>query len=41
LFVLTANVGAITGFRIRDDGSLSFKTRVDGVPLSASGLVTH
>jgi 6-phosphogluconolactonase (cycloisomerase 2 family) len=41
LFVLTANVGAITGFRIREDGSLSLKSRVEGVPLSASGLVAH
>jgi 6-phosphogluconolactonase len=41
LFVLTANVGAITGFRIRDDGSLRMKSRVEGVPLSASGLVAH
>jgi 6-phosphogluconolactonase len=41
LFVLTANVGAITGFRIRDDGSLRPASRVEGVPLSASGLVAH
>jgi 6-phosphogluconolactonase len=41
LFVLTANVGAISGFRIRDDGSLGFRARAEGVPLSASGLVAH
>ncbi len=41
LFVLTANVGAISGFRIRDNGSLRVASRVEGIPLSASGLVAH
>jgi len=41
LFALSGNVGTISGFRIRDDGSLRYVSRVDGVPASASGLVTH
>ena len=41
LFALSPNVGMISSFRIRDDGSLRTGSRVDGVPLSASGLVAH
>ncbi len=41
LFALSGNVGTISGYRIRDDGSLRFTARVDGVPASASGLVAH
>lgn len=41
LFALTANIGAISAYRVRDDGSLRFTVRVDGVPLSASGLVAR
>jgi 6-phosphogluconolactonase len=41
LFALNSNVGTISAFRIRDDGSLRAGSRVDGVPLSASGLVAH
>lgn len=41
LFALSANVGTISGYRIRDDGSLRMASRVDGIPLSASGLVAH
>lgn len=41
LFALSPNVGMIASFRVRNDGSLSAGLRVDGVPLSASGLVAH
>lgn len=41
LFALSGNVGAISGYRIREDGSLRFTSRVDGIPVSASGLVVH
>ena len=41
LFALSGNVGTISGYRIADDGSLRFASRVDGVPASASGLVAH
>jgi 6-phosphogluconolactonase len=41
LFALSPNVGTISSFRVRDDGSLGAGARVDGVPLSASGLVAH
>lgn len=41
LFALSPNVGMIASFRVRDDGSLRVGSRVDGVPLSASGLVAH
>ena len=38
---LSGNVGTISGYRIRNDGSLRFTSRVDGIPVSASGLVVH
>ncbi len=41
LFALSPNVGTISSFRVRDDGSLRVGPRVDGIPLSASGLVAH
>lgn len=41
LFALSSNVGTISGYHIRDDGSLRFASRVDGIPASASGLVAH
>ncbi|HEU4779291.1 MAG TPA: beta-propeller fold lactonase family protein [Steroidobacteraceae bacterium] len=41
LFALSPNVGMIASFRVRDDGSLRVGPTVDGVPLSASGLVAH
>jgi 6-phosphogluconolactonase len=41
LFTLNSNVGTIASFRVRDDGSLRVGSQVDGVPLSASGLVAH
>ena len=41
LFTLNSNVGTIASFRVRDDGSLRVGSKVDGVPLSASGLVAH
>jgi 6-phosphogluconolactonase len=41
LFALSPNLGMISSFRVRDDGSLRAEIRVDGVPLSASGLVAH
>jgi 6-phosphogluconolactonase len=41
LFALAANVGTISSYRIREDGSLKATVRIDGVPLSASGLVVR
>jgi 6-phosphogluconolactonase len=41
LFVLSPNVGQVSSFRVKEDGSLRAGPRVDGVPLSASGLVAH
>ena len=41
LFALSGNVGTISSYRINDDGSLRFRSRIDGLPASASGLVVH
>jgi 6-phosphogluconolactonase (cycloisomerase 2 family) len=41
LFALSPNIGTISSFRVRDDGSLQVGSIADGVPLSASGLVAH
>ncbi len=41
LYAISPNVGAISGYRLREDGSLKWATTAQGVPLSASGLVVH
>jgi 6-phosphogluconolactonase len=41
LYALSGNVGTISSFRVQDDGALRALSAVDGVPLSAVGLVAH
>jgi len=41
LYALSGNVGTISAFRIRNDGSLRSTAGVTGVPGSASGLVAY